>query len=860
MNIINKVTLRSLQRNKRRTIVTIIGVIISVAMITAVATIGLSFLDLMKRITIDQSGLWHVQYKDVPVSKIERIQQDQATESVILSKDYGYALLQGGQNKYKPYLFIKGFNEQGFQHFPITLIEGRFPIASDEIVLSEHIATNGQVEYEIGDTLTLEVGRRTSALEGEEMYTFTQSTPFQEEDGIVNEKLMDTVSQNYTVVGLIERPYWEPTWAPGYTVLTYFDPDQLSADETVTASVILNKINHSIYDHADDLARELQLEEVVFHNELLRYYGITDDDNLQKTIIALCTIIILIVMVGSVALIYNAFAISVSERSRHLGMLSSIGATKKQKRNSVFFEGAVIGVISIPLGIAAGLIGIGITFLYINTFLEDVIGREQQLELVVSPLSIVAACVVSMMTIFISSYIPALRASRMTAMDAIRQSHDIKLTRRKVKTSKLVRRLFGFEPELGLKNMKRNRRRYQATVISLVISIVLFMSVTFLTETMKRAMFVTQSGQNYDIVVRLDKDEAKNDWLYHEITSFEDVTEFSKIQETVLHARVEQNELPQVEDAEQYFSTRDGIYELNVRIHALDEDSLRDYADQIGVDVERLLDPSTPEGILIDTVEYYDHNRQQFVKTRPINKQEGDTFELMKIFYENPVELGSVEILKLTDKIPIGVDWDTLGSVDLIVSEPVLKQWSAKDERIDIRSSLYLNSDDPMATQEDIESIDESIDFYNLYQTRREEKQWILLMSVFTYGFISLISAIAVANIFNTISTSIALRRREFAMLRSVGMTPKGFNRMINYESIFYGIKALLYGLPLSYLVIWWIHDSTEDSFNIGFQMPWWSLVTVIICVFLIVGISMLYASLKVKRENIIDALRQDNI
>lgn len=860
MNIVNKVTLRNLKRNKRRTIVTIIGVIISVSMITAVATIGVSFLDLMKRITNEQSGYWHVQYKEMPISKVEHLQQDNETKTVILSKDYGYAMLSGGQNQYKPYLFVKAYNEQGFKYFPITLIEGRLPASPDEIVLSEHIASNGKVEYEIGDTLTLDVGRRTSTLEGEEIYTFTQSTPFQEEDGIAKEKLVDTVSKSYTVVGFIKRPYWEPTWSPGYTVLTYLDSSQLQAEDSVTASVILNKINRSLYDHADELADELQSEEVYFNNELLRYHGITNNDNLQKTMIALCAIIILIIMVGSVALIYNAFAISVSERSRHLGMLSSVGATKKQKRNSVFFEGAVIGLISIPLGILTGLIGIGLTFLYINSFLQDVFtGSEQKLELVISPMSIVVSCVVSSLTIFISSYIPALRASRMTAIDAIRQSQDVKLTKRKVKTSKIIRRVFSIEPELGLKNMKRNKRRYQATVFSLVISIVLFMSVSYFTDNMKRAMSVTQSKQNFDIMIWLDKDEEKNDWMYHEITSFEDVTEVSKMKEVILSAWIEQDELPQVEEAERYFHDQDGMYVLEVQIHALDEDSLRTYADKIGIDVERLLDPATPGAVLINTVDYYDSKRERYVETSPIRKQVGETLDLTHT-QEETVELGSVEILKLTHQIPMGYNWESIGGVDLIVSESVLKQWSELDENIYVRSFIFLNSDDPMATQDKIEKLDESIDFYNLYQNRREEQQWILLLSVFTYGFIALISAITIANIFNTISTSVALRRREFAMLRSVGMTPKGFNRMINYESIFYGIKSLLYGLPLSFLVIWWIHDSTESSFNIGFVMPWWSFATVIVSVFLIVGASMLYAGSKVKKENIIDVLRQENL
>ncbi|MEH7248187.1 FtsX-like permease family protein [Neobacillus niacini] len=136
----------------------------------------------------------------------------------------------------------------------------------------------------------------------------------------------------------------------------------------------------------------------------------------------------------------------------------------------------------------------------------------------------------------------------------------------------------------------------------------------------------------------------------------------------------------------------------------------------------------------------------------------------------------------------------------------------------------------------------------------------IMLMSVFTYGFITLISLISIANIFNTISTSISLRKREFAMLRSVGMTPKGFNKMIQYESIFYGVKALTYGLPISVLVMFGIHRSTGYTFEYGFQLPWMSIFFVIVVIFLIVGSAMLYSISKIKNKNIIESLKQENI
>ncbi|MEG6615011.1 FtsX-like permease family protein [Peptococcaceae bacterium 1198_IL3148] len=428
MNIVNKLTIRHLKQNKRRTLVTIIGVIISVAMVTAVTTLGVSFMELFQRQVIATEGEWHVLYKDVNKDQLEAIKNDEATKTLVVSKDRGYALLEGGQNDYKPYLFIKEYNPQGFKQFPIELSKGRLPQVANEVVLSEEITDNAKVEYQIGDSIQLNIGQRLIA-EGEASgKVLTQYEPLQTMDGEKNETIKTDQTENYTVVGIIKRPTWEPAWAPGYTVIGYIDESMVSTNNTVNATVVLNKINRSLYVHAEELAQQNNIKKVDFNNSLLRYYGVTDNDNLHSTLYSLSATIMAVIVIGSVSLIYNAFAISVSERSRHLGMLASVGATKRQKRNSVFFEGAIIGLISIPLGIISGLLGIGITFWCINPMIQGIFSATEKLTVSVTPASILVACTVSILTIFISTYLPAKKASKISAIDAIRQTTDVKLS------------------------------------------------------------------------------------------------------------------------------------------------------------------------------------------------------------------------------------------------------------------------------------------------------------------------------------------------------------------------------------------------------------------------------------------------
>jgi putative ABC transport system permease protein len=862
MNIINKLTIRHLKENKRRTLVTIIGVIISVAMITAVATLGVSFLNLMIRDNIADNGEWHVKYNDVDVEQIQAIEKDSQTKNLVLSNDLGYAKLEGSENKSKPYLFIKEYNTAGFQQFPIELAEGRLPLKDDEIVISEAIADNAKVKYNIGDKLSVEVGKRLAAGEEEPL---GQNYSLQSDKNGVTEKLKIESSETFTIVGTIKRPTWEPAWSPGYTVIKYVDKNALGETRTADAVVVLEKVKGSLYKHSETLAKENGINSVSYNKELLRFYGVTDNDSLRLTLFSVAGIIMAVIIIGSVALIYNAFAISVSERSRHLGMLSSVGATKKQKRNSVFFEGAVIGAVSIPVGILSGLAGIGVTFSFINTYLEGALNVAEKLYVIITPASLLIACVISIVTIFISTYIPAMRASKVSAIDAIRQTQDIKLSRKTVKTSKLVRNLFGIEAEIGLKNLKRNKKRYQATVFSLVISIVLFLTVSYFTEDLKKSLELSVDNISYDIQVINDQ-MGKEDLL--PFTKLDYVTNSSIVQTSYLTTLIEKDELPNelLKSVENDPSIlQDGKFTYYVRLHGLDHDSFRAYAAKVGTDSAKFENTNELNAIIIDNINYQDYETGKFVETKSIHTNVGETLELNLMNYETEEQqfLANIEVVALTGQLPMGISTSSLGGLDIIVSEDILTKIVAGNEkaRSEIQTELYMNSSDPLATQDELDKItDSGTHVYNVYQRRQEQEQVIVLMSIFTYGFIALISLISIANIFNTISTSISLRKREFAMLRSVGMTPKGFNKMINYESIFYGVKALLYGLPISFVIMYLIYWSLRNTFEYGFNLPWMSILFVVIIIFIIVGAAMLYSIQKVKKENIIDGLKQESI
>ncbi len=864
MNIVNKLTLRQLMLNKKRTLVTIIGTIISAAMITAVATLGLSFIDIMIRESIHQNGEWHARYLDVNKEQLETIQSDSRIETAILSRELGYSYLEGSDNSNKPYLYIMEYDKAGFEKFPVELIQGRLPENSKELVISEAIRTNARVAYQLGDKIKLSIGDRIADTKDQEI--------LKQMDGLVwngdkvTEHLNEKTMKEYTIVGIIKSPESEYTWAPGYTVISYLDTNTITSSEQFDASVIFKKVKNKLFDDAQQILPKQTIE---FNNNLLRYMGVYKDDSVRRMIYTLSAIIMVIIVIGSVALIYNAFAISVAERSRYLGMLASVGATKRQKRNSVFFEGAIIGLISIPIGIAAGYVGLGITYIFINPLIRGALGVAGGFRLKAYPSALVASLVISAITILISTYRPARKASNISAIDAIRQSTEVKIRRRQVKTSWLTRKLFGIEGDLGLKNLKRNRGRYKATIFSLVISMMLFLVVTQFTDMIRQSYTMTQDGINFDITASVFGTIPERNDVVKMITALQNIKEYSRVDYINANTRLNVDETADYLKAEEADTPSNNKYIYQVIVNALEDEALRAYAKEIGVDYELLNEAGLPAAIVIDQVTFKDSAADKYVTTKVVKTEVGKEYDLFLPSESDEITIGKIKVAGTTDRLPMGLMSSGGGAAfHVIVSkkafDTMMNQGGELVQQM-MNTNVYFDSSKPLNLQEELEQVQESVgvsklSMYNLYLYRQREEQMMLLINVFTYAFLILITAICIANIINTISTSIALRKREFAMLKSVGITPKSFNRMLNYESIFYGLKALIYGLPISIAVMYLIYRVLMDSFEFAFSLPITSIGIVIISVFLIVGIAMLYSSNKVRKENIIDALRQEII
>lgn len=872
MNIVNTLTMRHMKLNKRRTIVTIIGVALSVCMITAVASFTASFLNLMQRITIEDAGYWHICYSDltdIETRQITEVLQQKNLASVSMGKDLGYSLLEGSKNKRKPYLFIKAFDSEGFDAFGIQLVEGRLPENGNEAVISDHIAENSGVTYHIGDILTLDIGKRVvtedQSFDPDQTYSYIE--PGEDQKG---ETFVPEYTKEFVITGIVKRPGFEPYWAPGYTVVTRLDSETMAVGGNTEVFAAFKRVPGNIFGKAEEIAREAGVypEKASYNTELLRYHLLTMDDRFLQTFYTLAGFVIILIMVGSISLIYNAFAISTAERSRHLGMFASVGATKKQKRNSVFFEGFAIGIIAIPLGLFFGTVGIGVTLILVQPLIGSMISETQKFTLVVSLPAMAAAVFLSMVTIFVSVWVPAKRASKISPIDAIRQTQDIKLTSKSIKTTKITQAVFGFEAELALKNLKRNNKRYKATIISLVLSIVLFLSVSSLSMMTGQSADMATNDELFDIHLMVTSSATEEEIrdFYNAVAKLKGVDQSVIQRDLYTILKADDRLLTQaVKDAAGPASDEDGTF-LDVNIISLDDASLNEYAKTIGADTNSLKDTENPKAVLVNAVDI--RTTGKYIRSEYINVKKGDSLSVVDYMPDNIELITDFELISITDKTPFGSTVARYPSaIKLYVSEAVMEkilQQYPKGYRNPYRVML-IKSSDPAGLSEAIYEYQKQteINNINLYDTnasQKESKRLLTFVYVFFYGFIALITAICIANIFNTVSTGIQLRKKEYGMLQSIGMTPKGFYKMINFESIFYGIKALLYGLPLSFLMMGVLYRILGNAFEFRFIIPWGSVLAAVIAVFAIVGATMFYSGSKIRHENIIDMLKDENV
>ena len=878
MSLLNKLTIHNLKLNKKRTIVTIVGIMLSVALITAVASVYASGLQSLINYETNEKGMFHVAFFDVPVEEVKILENNRSVETVNLTESIGYAIIDS-KNESKPYVCVKGFTKDSLENLSVKLVDGRFPENDGEILIPTHLKTNGRVTLAVGDEVTLDVGKRVST-DGYELNQHNPLTPT-DENGTPMETIDTPNAKTYKIVGIMERPAGnvEPFSAPGYTVITRSEKTGLSGN--VDVYVRLTKegtknayricagilgVDEKLFEKSYGGGRLTQDEIQQLGNEMAKSpfgtidfnsYLITLETNplgisTVSTLAYAVLIVIAIIVATSIFCIKNSFDISITEKIRQYGMLRSIGATKKQIRKNVFYEATLLGVFGVPLGILLGFLASYILIIISNLLVADMFGSGFSLSFVFSWLAVASAVLLGGVTIYFSAFRSAVKAAKVSPLDSVRNSADIKVKSKKLSSPKIIKKLFGMGGEISYKNLKRNRSKYRATVISIVVSVVVFIS---LSAFMRMA---------FDEV---DREIERTDYNISVSATYADSEEYQKLLDTVSFDHVQ--DFSVVRTAEIEFIGNHYNKEYSDWIQLMPDENGPQYISVASVGDEQFakycaslgLDPQSMKGkaVLCDysTVTKYSETGDQ--TNRYMRIFDFEKGALISGFTENALTENKidaqVEVAAISERKPFG-----------------LKNWSSaylfvNDELFDhIAETTWVNivyrTDNSDKLQDEIESHLQGISFNlsNSDEHFREMNNLFTLVGIFLYGFIIVISLIGITNIFNTITTNMELRKPEFAMLRSVGMTNREFNRMIRLESLFMGTRAIVFGIPIGILLSYAIyHFLTEESGD-PYKLPTLAILIAVVAVFVLISLIMAYSMGKIKKQNTIETIRNENI
>ena len=858
MNVLNKLTLKSLQMNKKRTIVTIIGIILATSLLTAVITMVVSFRATMIEYEKEDAGNYHYVFEDVPYEDLKYFKNNTNIEDIYCTEDIGYTYLEGNNNDYKPYLHLLAFNEKALINSSVKLVEGRMPQNENEIVISEHIKDIAEVEYNIGDTLSLDVSKRTD-LSGE--YELDQSNAYVEGE----EKLESMYTKEYKVVGIIERPNYdiENPASPGYTIVTYLNDNNatqnlniyvllseygLKNQEEFVSQItgidknILTKLENNEQLDEKELEEYNNIKYSYSKNEgLLRYENFEVSDSTMSTVLSLAVVVIVIIIVTSIFCIRNSFAISITEKMRQYGMLASVGATPKQIKKNVLYEAMILALIAIPIGILCGLFADFILLKVIGTLLADALNNLKFI-FSISWLSLVFVILLAIITIYLSAISSARRASKISPIEAIRGNNDIKINPKKIRSSKIVEKLFGIGGKIADKNLKRNKKKYRTTVISIVVSVSIFIAMSSFIDYAMNASSVYYNNTSYNLYVRDGVEDS-----YKEIAKFSGVEEYSIVRLSNFY--VDTNTIKGNED----FRTGDESSQIPISIIALGDEEYRRYVKELGLNYNDAKD----KAILIDDYTQYvvdEENKGKYIMKRVYTYEKGDT--ILGSFEDEGVKDTYLEIAAIGTTRPMGLENITSSYGYLVISDDFYNR-NVKDT---YAQELYIKCDDSNKLEGQIRQEYDDLIVYNLDEQMQQEQSVYLVIQIFLYGFITVISLIGITNIFNTITTNMNLRSREFAMLKSIGMTNKEFNKMIRLESILYGLKSLLIGIPIGIILSYLVYKAVSGGIEMEFILPINSIIISIVVVMLLIIFIMRYSLSKINKQNLIETIRKDNI
>ena len=936
MNLMKKLTLKNLKLNRKRTIVTIVGIILATALLSALVTLVSSFQYSMIEYQKQKDGDFHVKFSGVKMSELSEFKNNRNIESTFETMGMGFAKLDGCKNEDKPYAYVMATDEAGFEKGCFNLIEGRMAKNEDEIVIPRHLKTNGRIDIKVGNEITLDIGKRYDSSTESVIW---ENIAYEHEA----ETLTDTVTKQYKVVGIMERPGYgmEDYSAAGYTFVTYSNElaaidngtksEASEADTTLTVysrytqKALRNKdavtadiigVDEKQFEKSNNSSVEMSAEEsdrflkemenvkydIYMNGFLISYECVFPIDGSFKALFTVAAVVALIIILTSVYCIKNSFNISITEKIRQYGMLASVGATRRQIKSSVKTEAAMLGVVGIPVGTMSGILASFILVKVVNALSAGWLNFA--LSFHTSLPELILAVILSIATIYFSAIGSARRAAKVTPLEAIRNTKEIKIKSSKLKTPAIIGRIWGIGGVISYKNIKRNNKKYRTTVTSIVICSVTFIVISYFMSMAFSVVGMSYASADYNIGINMSykKDiHIDIEKLSKLVSGIEGVDDYLVGAGYDFDVRKPKYTKEYGEYCRQVYDNSEDVSQMFL-ITVLDDKSYDKYASDAGIK------NAAAGAILVNkgTFDVYNENSLKYVKKEMelYKYKAGDTIECGYNVYdaassddntaegdtESSTEDNSgyvdeetinngvrktldVTIAGVTDKVPIGYSSYSYATLLFMNKKGFESLWAdGKSNELKQRYvsySAYVVAENADEYQDTFEKETEgnpeysqiSFSVSNMDKQMRDEKSLFTLLGVFAYGLIVVIALIGITNIINTLSTGMELRSREFATLRSIGMTDKQFAGMVRLESVFISVKALVIGVPLGILISYLLcvmMNRMDDA--IIYEPPYKAIILCIVVVIMLIYAIMKLSMTKLRHNNIIETIKNENL
>ena len=919
MKILFLYTKRMLAANKARTAVTFAGIVLSFALLTAVLT-GTSslfhfFSEFMK---VRDGDYYGVIYNCDEEDEARLAQYEEVTQScrmgIVGVAEKGFGIEHELSLSNRVYVAIGSVDADFFDTMGVRLIEGRLPKNENEVIIPQMMTTAGK-EFHIGDTITWQIGKRIGSdgrvIQHQEQRREDRSN----EDFCEKETIQAEHAKTYTIVGISTNPGYQMFAEPCYLVLT-------TGVQTATSDIYLK--TKSIDDTSDFIAENFGDHQSKTNETLLRYFGKGVSD-VRYTLFGMCAVLMVVIAIASVALIYNSFSISLTERTRQFGLFKSIGATRFQVMTSVFFEAGFLAVSAIPAGLFIGCAGVSCVFKILKNNFDAMINSagaayagSVSIIFYTKVWYLVVAAVAGIITILVSAMVPALRAGRISPIEAIRQTNDIKDPKfaKSIRGCGILGTVFGVGGLIAHRNAKRNRKAYRAISFSLAICLFLFLGGSGFIYYMRLSIKGLNVPYYYNYQIQFndiyndtfDPEYLTSEFrenLIHQLRTSSSVSDAVYIRKANLHIVVDESNLTDVGKLAVGEYIVDDQMHYRDQVYFVEDTQYEIYLKQLGLNPEEYLRAENPKLLILNAVKGaadFDDGRRRFYEGAMFK----DSSELTEISIMEQKKIGdasyaypdpedpSMMIYLVGDgrtvqsdddfkkfKVPVEESMEKLSfEIGETVNAEDYPYWawagdwgfvlplSAYNEELfitpNIQDYAYLKTIDSERALELMSELrneyDESFDIGMPPQTDQYEANMMRILNVCLMCFLILIVLISLANIANTITTAVRLRTREYAMIKAAGCSKYTFLRMIFAENLSYTLRGFVIGGLMGALANYKSYSYLKYSIYTNKIIPI-GLYAVGAAAFILVMIfSTVYTWRKVRKGNICEELRQEAV